>query len=731
MTALWLYTITIGLSAALLFSIQPLIAKMALPWLGGSPAVWNTCLVFFQATLFAGYWYAHQGSRWGLRRHMVIHLAVLLAPLAVLPVAFRSAHAPPATSNPISWLFNLLLATVGLPFFAISTTAPLLQRWFARTEHPDAKDPYFLYAASNIGSLIALLAYPTLIEPRFPIPVQSRLWSMGYGLLVVLMLACATVAWRSHASVSGRRAASPVLPLLLARRLRWIALAAVPSSLLLGVTTYLSTDIAAVPLLWVVPLSLYLLTFIIAFARRPSIPHRVMIAALPLILVPLGILMVAHAKHPTWLLILVHLLWLFVAAMVCHGELAADRPGPEHLTTFYVCLSFGGVVGGFFNALVAPVVFRTVVEYPLAIALACGLRPPLATRPSRGQAADWLVPAGMGLALLGASFAISHAGTPALKAKLAVVACSVPAIMCFACRHRPARFAASVGVWLIVGASATAVWAGRTLHVSRSFFGVYRVTRDHSPEGDYHLLVHGTTLHGMQSLDPARRKELLIYFQPTGPIGQIMAAMNSRAPNRPVGVIGLGIGSLGCYATAGQSWTFYEIDPLVRDVALDRRYFTMLSDCLPTPTVVLGDARLSLAREPAGRFGLLVVDAFSSDTIPMHLLTREAVALYLRTLQEDGALVFHITNRHLELEPIVAEVAAASGLVALAQRDPGETDRNSRAGRWPSHWVVMARRREALGILTVDPRWHPAERRPGMAVWTDDFSNLLSALRWR
>jgi hypothetical protein len=450
-----------------------------------------------------------------------------------------------------------------------------------------------------------------------------------------------------------------------------------------------------------------------------------MVGALPVILLPLGRLMVAHAKHPTWLLIVVHLLLLFVAAMVCHGELAADRPSPDRLTLFYVCLSLGGVLGGLFNALVAPMIFPTVIEYPLAIALACALRPaPL----SRLILADGLVPTGIGLGLWGASIAIHHAGTPLLKAQIATAACTLPGLLCYLSRHRPARMAASVAVWLIIGAAATTVWVGQTLRISRGFFGVYRVVQDHAPEGDYQLLIHGTTLHGMQSLDPDRRRELLIYFQPTGPIGQVMAAANSRAPGRPVGVIGLGIGSLGCYATEGQPWTFYEIDPLVRDLALDPRYFTMLSDCVPSATVVLGDARLSLAREPERRFGILIVDAFSSDTIPMHLLTREAVALYLSRLEEDGWLVFHITNRHLELEPVLAEVAATSGMVAVAQQDLGE--QRSHAGRWPSHWVVMAKRRDALGILTVDRRWHEATRKPGMAVWTDDFSNVLSALRW-
>jgi hypothetical protein len=729
-----LYTVTIFVSASLLFLVQPMFARMVLPLLGGAPAVWNTAMVFFQATLLAGYAYAHWATiRLGVRRQAAFHLALLLVPLFALPIGVPAGWTPPREASPIPWLLLLLGLAVGLPFLVVSTSAPVLQAWFARTGHPHARDPYFLYAASNLGSMLALLAYPVVLERTLPLAGQSRLWAAGYLVLVLLVAGCALVLGRAPqhpggrarpGSAEGEDRERPDAR----RRMRWVLLSFVPSSLLLSVTTYLSTDIAAIPLLWVVPLALYLLTFILVFARRPPVPHRLIVEAFPVAMLPLVLVLAARANEPLAVILPTHLLVFFVAAMACHGELAQDRPPPHRLTEFYLWMSTGGVLGGAFTALVAPLVFRSVAEYPLMLVLACLLvrRPGLVTTP-RDRILDVALPAALGglaAGLIGTVQAGTFGGGPASVG----LVLGFLVLLCWTLSRRPVRFGLGVGA-LLVASTLHEGAEGRLIHAERSFFGISRVTRD--PSGRHQMLLHGTTMHGMQSLEPSTRLLPLTYFHPTGPLGQLFHSLQGRGLTDRVAVVGLGAGSLACYGRRGQHWTFYEIDPVVERIARDGRFFTFLRDCLPVTDVTLGDARLSLRDAPDGTYGLIILDAYSSDAPPMHLITREAVELYRAKLAPDGLLVFNISNRHLDLEPVLGTLARSEGLVAIARDDAVVAEAEWREGKRPSHWVVLARRTDDLGALARAAGWRAPVVPPRATPWTDDFASLLSAFRWR
>lgn len=733
-----LFAITLFASAALLFSVQPMIARMILPKLGGSPAVWNTCMVFFQVALLVGYLYAHLTTRWlGIRRQALLHLVLLACPFLVLPLAIPESTTSdwPAEADPVPRLLRLLILTAGLPFLLVSTSAPLLQAWFAHLRHRSAQDPYFLYAASNAGSLLALLSYPIVLEPGLGLTRQSGFWAVGYAVLAGLVILCALAVWRSAASPAERPAPdSAAAPLLLSRRLRWLALSFVPSSLLLGVTTYLATDIASMPLLWVVPLMLYLLTFILVFARRQFLPLETMNRLLPIGALVLLILILSESSAGglAWVSVVLHLGIFFVAAMVCHGELARDRPEPVHLTEFYLWMSLGGALGGIFNALAAPLLFRNIFEYPLALVLACLLRPSPRSedRLAGSRWLDGVVPATIGLAAL-----VLVIGLPALGVKAGpvqtLIAFGLPAAISYLLADRPIGFGLACGSILLASVFHTGAH-GTVLHVERNFFGVLRVTLD--PDGNHHRLVHGSTIHGQQSLDPARRCEPLAYYHPTGPIGHVFEVFNERMPRGRVAVVGLGVGSLACYAQPAQEWTFYEIDPAVERIARHPAYFRFLSDCVPQgqaqPRVILGDARLRLREAETAHYDLFVLDAFSSDAIPTHLVTREALALYIGRLKPDGLLAFHISNRYLDLHPVLANLAAERGLVCRAWDDLDLSPEERQRGKQASQWVVMASMERSLGRLQQDPRWRLLEGQPNQAVWTDDYCNLIGAIRW-
>jgi hypothetical protein len=732
----FLFAATLFLSAFLLFTVEPLAARVLLPTLGGAPMVWNTCVVLFQILLLAGYLYAHAATgTLSFSRHTAVYLALLTLPLAVLPFPTSVPGGPSPGDNPVLWLLLVLGALIGLPFFILSTSAAVLQTWFARADHHRARDPYFLYAASNAGSLMALVAYPAIVEPTLRLRDQSRLWAVGYAIFVAAVCICAHAVRRdarrdvtpAPASDNAVDVGDEAGSLSARRRARWVVLALVPSSLMLGVTSYLSTDVAAIPLLWVVPLGIYLLTFIIAFGARS--PFFVVAAdrALPLLILPLGLFMIILATVALWFAVPLHLLTFAAVSLVCHGQLAADRPRPALLTEFYVWIAVGGMLGGLFNTLAAPLLFKTVIEYPLMLVFACVWRRGVADSTPRSsswsaRSATWLVPLAIGAATAGVMAVIrSWEG----NTQLVVAVASVPLFACFSQSRRPLRFALSLGaMW--IAASLAIGGRGGTLHVERTFFGVYRVALE--PRGRYRTLVHGTTLHGLQAVDPARQREPLSYYHRTGPFGQAFSQLRNLSARSHIAVVGLGIGSLASYATAGQRWTFYELDPAVERLANTTAYFTFLRECGDRCRVVIGDARVSLANAPANQYALIVLDAFSSDAIPTHLMTSEALTLYRSRLSSGGVLAFHISNRNLLLGPVLARLAEHHGLSAFRQFDR-EIDKGALDGKMPSNWVVMADSAADLGPLVADPRWQRLVASPRDPLWTDDYSSVLRVLR--
>lgn len=1002
---LLVFAFTLFTSATLLFLVEPMIGKLITPLLGGTPAVWNTCMVFFQAVLLAGYAYAHLSTSWlGARKQAALHLVLLALPFVFLPLVV-DPDIVKGDENPIYALLILLSMTVGVPMFVVSASAPLLQKWFANTAHPSAQDPYFLYGASNFGSMLALIAYPTVVERYLRLGQQSFDWTIGYGVLAALTVLCAVFLWLSPRNVetSAQEEAKPVESLAKSagrsseairpgkhgfrggndlppqpaveaetsstlsgevtwlRVLRWVALAFVPSSLMLGATTYITTDIAAIPLLWVSPLAIYLLSFILVFSKPfyqwliltvgcaavcvllgiflfgqgadvPDINqarsllywifwivlclggacgfgtwyawnqpdtdllHRAMVLLMPLFILSLLFFMLSEyksIKHWIAVNLAIHLTTLFVVAMVCHGELARDRPAAKYLTGYFLWMSVGGVLGGLFNALLAPLIFSGLVEYPLAMMLACWLAPPLgpANESSWGRRFDmilagmfatigivlialrlydkdlpfsylkdspwlwqltaliagitlcsvlagrarekktdrWLdlaLPLCLGVLLIGLSWGLRSnvvwhrvanvSASLNLKVDLLIqiLTYGVPIVLCYVFVERSLRFALGVGT-VLLASGFCGIFDNAVVHQERSFFGVLKIEKQDEintneyrsypiNKGDFvfRRLVHGTTLHGMQFLSPeSRRDEAVTYYHHTGPMGDMMLVYNGQntpANKMNLAVIGLGTGSMACYARDGQHLTFYDIDPIVKRLSFDKGeapypYFTFVQDAIArgaTVDLVMGDARLTMSRkhlEDSEKYGFILVDAFSSDAIPIHLMTQEALKVYLSKLTEDGVICFHISNRYLDLEPVLYNLAQAQNpkLYAVSKSDTKETDPHSTGllGKTSSTWVVLSRSKESLAKLldlndwednrkevrsVLLPLWLLPDNGTGMVgqaiflwnlldeemckrpyqweqlepqkdwpdlntvgVWTDDYSNLFSVFSWR
>jgi hypothetical protein len=707
-----LFAATLFLSAALLFAVQPMLTKMVLPQLGGTPSVWNTCLCFFQATLLLGYLYAHLSAKClEARTQLGVHVLVLAFAVMFLPLN-PSAGVPPSKGAPVLWLILRLATTVGIPFFALTATAPLLQCWFSRTDHETAADPYFLYSASNAGSLLALVCYPLFIERGLPLSEQSRLWSAGLGILIAAIAFC-WLAYRSR-EIPARPQTSAGDGARNADRLCWIADSFVPSSLLLGITTHITTDLGSAPLFWVVPLALYLLTFTFVFARRPPLPHPWMVRLQPLVVIPMVVLSLAPPN--IWLLVL-QLAGFFVIAMVCHGELAARRPALQGLTEFYLCISLGGVLGGLFNAVIAPAIFPDVWEYPLMIVASCLIRPVGGAGAPSVARHYFLLPPLVFLVLLSLLYAKN---VPALVAVAALV---LTALVLLYLSQRRWPFALGIAACLFVAQLAN---LSGTLETTRSFFGVYRVRL--VEDGALKVLQHGTTIHGVASTRPGDEGLPLGYYSQGGPFGRFFGATASR-PLKRVGVIGLGAGELGCYARPGQVWVFHEIDPAVEQLARDQRFFHFLTRCGETPRLVFGDARLTLQDVPDQFYDAIVIDAFSSDSIPVHLLTREALALYQRKLAADGVILFHVSNRYLDLVPVIAALAADAGASArqLHYR-PAEPNKVEDA---ETEVIAVSQPRDDLGFLDANLGWEPPAPTPSSALWTDERSDIVSRIKWR
>ena len=718
---------TLFLSALLMFILQPMFGKILLPLLGGTPAVWNTCMVFYQTLLFLGYWYAHQlSTRLSSSRQIQLHTVLLMVSIIALPVALPGEIEPPTDHNPIGWIIAVLFRSIGIPFFVVSTTAPLLQKWFSRLGHQHSSDPYFLYAASNAGSLLALLSYPFLIEPHVGLTSQRLLWSMGYGLLCVMVLGSAILLWRKLQHLENETvvdSAPDAEPISRQQQLHWLALAFVPSSLLLGLTQFISTDIASVPLLWIVPLTLYLLSFILVFSSWANRIHPLMLSAQPAwLLIFIAYSFINPAVLPYWLDLILHSIAFFLAIMVCHGELAKHRPAASHLTQFYLIMSFGGMLGGLFNTFVAPFVFDAVYEYPMMIVASLLLRPGL-------MGTQYLRACWFPVAVLLAGSAI-YLSSDALFDYLDVVggALILLAGLSYSYRQQPLALGLLTAVILFFTLGLHSL-ASTTLFQERTFFGVLSVRNSVIMDENQHPetareLYHGTTKHGAERLSAANLTTPLTYYSRPGPIGQVFSEYDNENQNWNIGAVGLGAGALACYTKPGQHWRFYEIDPLVVQVAKDPQWFNYLNRCNPKADMIVGDARLSLAKETDASFDLLIMDAFSSDAVPTHLLTREALELYFSKLKADGLLAFHITNRHLALKNVLADHVNSLHLAGLLQEFKPNTEIPLVVA---TDWVVIAKNPARLDRLQQSRigHWQKLPITFDIQPWTDDFTHII------
>lgn len=709
-----LYSTTSFVGAGLLFLVEPMVAHQILPLFGGSAMVWNTASMFFQLTLLTGYAFTHAvAGRIGVRKHALVQAVIVLLPLATLPIGV-AAKADPGTRAPALTLVLLLAAAVGAPFLVLSTCGPLLQRWFGATGHRRAHDPYFLFAAGNAGSFLALIGYPALLAPHLSVHQQVHEWSWAYSAWVVLVLGCALTV---RQTAVGRTQVLPMPRVPVFQQFRWVALAALASSLMLGTTTYLTTDLAPVPLLWVLPLGFYLLSFVVAFGWSREKAQRlspVLARAIPLLLLPAIVAPGTGGISPVVLVTLYLGLFLLVAT-TAHAHLSSERPDVAGLTRFYLLIAVGGAVGGIVNGLLAPVLLNRMYEFPAALALTALLLPGRRTPSWLGSRYGGLGTFLLVLCLVPAPLFLR--GTLRAADLGGVVALAVSALVALALRRRPRLLALGVATVLLAP-----LLVEPTLNASRSYFGVETVVE----EGSRHVLRHGTTVHGWQDLSFARRRLAQTYYEKSGPIGQLLSARAPTLASGRLGVVGLGSGALAAYGQSGETIRFFEIDPEIIALARNPRMFTYLADSPARVQIVLGDGRLSLAEEAPRSFDVLVLDAFTSDAVPVHLLTREAMRLYLSRLRPGGVAAIHVTNRYLNLERVLADVAADEGASGLVQNHPGD----SAAGGAASIWVVVARGAGDLSDLRGDPRWEPLEKyRSSQRSWSDDYSDLLGALR--
>lgn len=741
-----LFALAIFTSASLVFVVQPMVAKLVLPMLGGSPSVWNTSMVFFQAALLAGYAYAHflQKVR-SIKLQVSAHLGLLLLAGLFLPLHINGLLADPDPSAPILWLLGTLALSVGAPFGVLSATAPLLQAWYARFRagRPDGQNPYVLYAASNLGSFLALLAYPVAIEPLMSLSGQRTGWSGGYGAFMLMVAALALMVWRRRMDVSAEPAPLPAsAPIAWKDKLVLVLLAAAPSSLMLGVTAHLSTDVASAPFLWVIPLALYLLTFVIAFQTRPWIP-------LPVTLVlaaAVGAICVVFTafRSGSWpMMFVIHLGAFFLLALMCHQRLAAKRPAPDRLTEFYLLMSLGGVVGGALTALAAPVIFEMVWEYPLALVLVGLARPWKKTEFQKWEV--YALVAGL-LICVAPPFlsAMFHADwdlawafnrhVPLRMEQLTIIVLTGAAVVAFLLRDRSYVY---VGLLAAMTLSAQYIARGyEWTHTERSFFGVMRIADRPDPRlgGKVNVMMHGTTLHGAQAKAPAFACMPTLYYAPQTPIGQAAQAVQGRAPGVTMGVVGQGTGAMAAYKRGTDSLKFFEIDPMVDRLSRDPEWFTYINGCAQNDgpggviETVLGDARLTLARETPGSYDLLLIDAFSSDAVPTHLLTQEAVAGYLKLLKPTGVVVLHLSNRNLDITG-PAEAAARALNAPYLHQIYYESDTAPDMAEASTEAIILSPTAEGLAEFQADGRWGklPETR---IRPWTDDYVNLFGAL-WR
>jgi hypothetical protein len=719
------FSATSFLSALLLFCIEPMFSKMVLPVLGGTSAVWSVAMVVFQGLLLAGYVYAWAiTTKLSLRSALYVHLGVLIAASFFLPVAMTTMLGEPPTQNIALWLIALFLISMGLPFFAVAANAPLLQAWFARTSQ--GGNPYFLYRASNFGSFVVLLSYPVVIEPLWGLSSQSRLWTLGYALLALGIATCGVLTLASGNTADVAQAPIARGAINWRDRAAWAVLGLIPSGLLVAVTAHISTDVASAPLLWIAPLALYLLTFVLAFTDKPAIALKWLLAIQPFTLALLAVLLFWDPVLNWGFSLFGHLVAFFVAAMVCHTLLFRRRPDAGNLTEFYVWMSFGGVLGGIFAALIAPAIFNTILEYPLLMLAAFAIRPDLRDV----SAKTWLTDFGfvaLGSTVLAAAYIAMesrHAGSGLPIYATAVIAAAVG--LPFLLRKPVIVLCLAAVLFAVTGLFPP---GQDILYRGRSFFGVYKVLN----QDGYHLFFHGTTAHGAEEIRDAKghlitgTPEPLAYYYRGGALGNAVEAARAAHPLHRVAAVGLGIGAMSCYRQPGEQWTFYELDPLVVRIAQDKSLFRSLSVCAPGVPVVVGDARLTLKAAPRDT-DVLILDAFTSDSVPVHLLTREAFTLYKSKLSPHGVIVFHISNRNLELADVVTASAAANGMVSTVHY---ALTKSSKSRKFSPEVVVVAHGDADLAALKLGNDWTPTKPKTGFRTWTDDYSNILGILLQR
>jgi hypothetical protein len=810
-----LFALTLFLSAGLLFLIQPMVGKMVLPLLGGSPAVWNTCMVFFQTLLLLGYIYAHKlTSLKSTKQQVVTHLAVLALSLIALgagllftqnhsAIPVLTSFAPEGGNFPFFNVLLILLVAVGVPFFAVATTAPLLQRWFGFTGHQSAKDPYFLYAASNAGSLLSLVSYPFLTEPMLRVVEQTWVFAAGFGLLAVFIAMCGVASlnpMRPPSLLLPQTEFTPVPELRSSRKWRWFGLAFIPSSLMLGVTNHLTTDIASIPLLWVVPLALYLFSFVIAFARGSDKLIPLLSNLSPVVTLLLIFSVTSSIGLSVFVQIALHLMAYFLSALLLHTELAALRPDTKYLTTFYIWMSFGGVAGGIFNSLIAPIAFPHHYEYAIAIIIGCFLLPRGSStqkidlpKPDPRQLFKLIVTVVVPLIMITLSMGLRIADSwqwvvdlifwLTNKINSVAMSCGVglrldtstvrsflifapTCLLSFLFIDRPVRFGLAIASIFFVH-HYIIIKDVNIRETRRSFFGVLQIRNEpvqyqyngESIERPFHMLSHGTTIHGRQFAEdiPGRqygeKSQPLTYYHRTGPVGDLVQETVRLHPNTKIGVVGLGTGSMAAYANRGQSFDFYEIDQLVVRLVEPPTHFTYLSEARARGAevnLVMGDARLTLAKNVDKKYHLLLIDAFSSDAIPIHLMTVEALKMYKERLTDDGLLTFHVSNRYLRLEPVVAALAKECGMSCRVRTDSvEEASPGTPPGRTSCTWIVLAKSPEQLnpaftigfgsepamaavvgGATYAAPsRWIPLETMDGVDAWTDDYASVPQVIR--
>ena len=715
---------TIFTGSFLLFLVQPMIARMALPRLGGAPAVWNSAMLVYQALLLAGYAYSHWLGRLAPRRQAMVHLALFAFAAVMLPIGLVDTS-PPADANILLWVPWFLAVSIGPLFLVVSAQAPLMQRWFTLS---GGGDPYPLYAASNLGSFCGLIVYPLVVEPLFSLATQSLVWSTGYGCLALL------VAWSAFrlpaASAQPSAQAGPRVERW--TLVTWVLLATIPSGLMLSTTLHITTDIMAMPLLWVLPLGLYLLSFSVAFANDRRLATWITrLSPIMLLIAACGVF--SDVPVSATLLAVAALLGLFFVSVAIHGALYDRRPDPSQLTAFYLAMSVGGVLGGLFCALIAPMIFDWTYEHPILVVAAAfvlgSTNPFLAGYWQNGgspRLVRWSIPLLLLVSLIGqGAFGSPDSRFLALVASLALIVVALLAL-----GNRLVFAAATGALMLSMGGWDKIALSAAPDRMTRSFFGIYSVRT--GPD-DTRILVHGTTIHGIQRRgSPEAERSATSYYAPKSGAGLALAAVPALfGDHARVDVVGLGAGTLACYSRPGQQWLYYEIDPVVVQMARNPQQFTFLSRCLPDGKFAVGDARLVLERSASNATDVLIVDAFSSDSVPMHLLTKEAFQTYRRHLSPNGLLLVHITNRYLDLRPVIA-ANIRDGWNARARYfapSPAET----KLWQSGSLWIALSPSTSTLARLeqaSGGEKWTSLRPRPGFHQWTDDYASILPIIKW-